>query len=356
MISVLSTVEEIDIIRDRWNDIMLDRSSSATPFQTADYVLASWNFLNHKGCELYILCYYRQLDSSLQAIFPFYVDKHHTLRFINDEHTDFCDCIISNESVGDYHLWQDVSETIAHNNSVRRICLMNLRCDSPLLPYLRYFLRPAIAYCSNSFSVLNVNPLVGDEHFLDSIDSLNSKERAKLKNVWRKMPDNCSLRIYSREVDIVFPRRELDDLVSAMVSQGLRSYDYFSDTMISLFEELYAAGLLQVYFSMLGDTPVAANLCLIDKTGDIIIDWIALYKDKRNNLDNLLQIIGYISQNGGSINFARGVYKYKIHNFHPMIYDLFTLRWSKSVLGQIRDIWAMSYYQLRQVAKKIIKG
>jgi len=351
MIKIVTTTEEIEALRESWQELYCN-AHNMTPFQSVDYVLSAVQTVSHKKETIHIVCYYRQKDNSLRAIFPWYIDKKKTLRFINDIHTDFCNAIVHKESVGDYHLWEDVSEYIKNNPAIKRVRLDNVMPDSYLLAYFRYFLRPSIVFCNNAYSILNIDKRQPDQNFLYTIQLPNSTERNRLKKICNKM-DDTEFEAY--KLPLSYPKEIIDNLMAQMVQSKIRIEIYFSQIR-NVVESLYAAGLLLVCVTVKNGQPLSANLFLKEELSNEYYNWLVLYTDKQYNLWNVLQIIELISAESGKLNFCRGTYEYKMRNFRPQLHNLYTLRYSKHVLACVVDIIDVCWFNTKKLVKaKMIK-
>ena len=351
MIKLVNTIDQIEQIREIWQKL-LDDSPNVTPFQSVDYVIASWSTMNSNGCKLFVVCYYNPRNNLLQAIFPWYIDVNHTLRYINDTHTDFCGAIVHKEVVGDYHLWEDVVDSIKNESDIKRVCLDNLSVTSVSIDYFRLFLCPSVVYCKNAYSVLSIDKKQEGHSFIYALNLSNAIDRNRIKKMVNKMED-VELNVYTSPQP--YPMSSIASLMDSMLKQGIREAVYFNEVR-GLIEKLYDAGLIYIYITSKNGSLLAANVFLKNKVDDIYYNWLVFYEDRQFNLWSLLQSIESISEEGGCLNFCRGTYEYKIRNFRPRVHNLYTLRWSRHIPGQLQDIWSILYYQLRQVAKKIIKG
>ena len=353
MIRIIDNIDALRNFQDDWNEIY-SNSINPTPFQAYDYVYNAWDYVSNHAKQLHIIVYIRQKDKAVLGVAPCYVDNKNALRFINDIHTDFCDIIVRSDAIADYHMWSEISDSILSCNSIKRVNLINLRPKSYLTSNLRYFLSPSFVYSNNAYTCCTLSHIDASQPVTDALMFLRSKERARLKNVYTKINAD-QLCVYDVHKGESFPSQLVTDVIKQMVDSGWRTYQYFNESMIMLFRSLYDAGLLQIHLTKKDNSILAANFWLYDKGNTEYIDWIAIYTDKERNLDNLLQSIHYIAQQGGMVNFGRGTYKYKMHNFRPQIYNLYTLRWSKSLWGQIGDLFAMNLYHIKQIIKKIIR-
>ena len=352
MIKVIRTFEEVETIREDWQKLFLE-AQHVTPFQSYAFTEATLKFLGEAIRQLYIICVIRQKDKFVQAIFPCYIDKNGALRFINDRDSDFCGPIIHQDFVCDYHVYEEFSNHVKGQKDIRHVRFENLVTQSATLGFLRYFFTGAVVYNNNTYSIVSVDKLeTQPKGAIDCIASLNSKEKYRLINVQKKM-DGESLRVYENSNGDDYPTEIVNTLIDGMVARGIRNKEYFNDDFLELFKNLFDAGLLQVAVTMKGNEPIAANICL--KMGkNEVIDWIAIYSERHYNLHNLLQIISRIAEEGGKLNFARGTYEYKIHNFRPIIYNLYSLRYSPTTLGTLNDIRHVSWHFFRKLVKRII--
>ena len=350
MITIIEDIPTLEIYREKWNEL-LTMAGDFTPFQTFDYVYSAWKIMPPHNGKLYILCYVCQKDNKLLAICPFYIDTKRTLRFINDIHTDFCDVIVCEESRDDYHLWEDIFEYIKSDKNILRVELINIVSDSFLLSFGRYFMIPSVVYCSNAYSILGIEKQESNANYLRSLQLSNSVDRNRLKKISNKLKD-YDFQLFSYPTE--FPKIIVEKIIEKMVDINIRDSSY-CDKIIKLVETLYNNELLSLYFTKIKDEYVAVNIFLNSTKSHHYYNWLVFYEDKKYNLYNLLQSIEYISKSGGYINFCRGLYEYKMRNFRPAVYNLYTLRWSKSIWGQIGDLFAMNLYHMKQIVKKIIR-
>ena len=191
MITTITNYYELISLRDQWNEV-LGQISEYTPFQTFEYNMASWDMIKNNDISLYIIVYIRQKDNKVQAIFPFYLDQSKSLRFINDLHTDFCDAIVCDEAQRDYHLWSDVCQCILSSTNIKSLRLNNISVESKLLSFFRFFLSQSIVYSSNAFSDVKLNVVKDTAKTTDALPYLRSKEKARIKNVYKKVDADCS--------------------------------------------------------------------------------------------------------------------------------------------------------------------
>lgn len=74
--------------------------------------------------------------------------------------------------------------------------------------------------------------------------------------------------------------------------------------------------------------------------------------DNTWNMKINLMIADYLYNNGGAtINFARGIYDYKMVNFHPDVKPLFCLKVSKTKWGHLKNIINTAFHYFKPVIK-----
>ena len=350
MIKIIDKIDLLDGIKLDWED-MVAKSSNTTPFQSYAYVRASCESMNMEKQSLFIMLYFSIKENKLQAIFPLYIDHSHTLRFINDIHTDFCDAIILDSVKGDYHLWEEIVMSIFQRTDIKSICLRNLRSSSAINAYFKYFFRPSLEYADNAYSMLSINPCVSGEHFSNCLCFLTGRERQKLRQISKKITD-LGFRVFDCMTDD--SRKILDDLICKMLELGIRENKYIQE-ILPIVYDMWRSRLASVFVTYKNDMPVALKVFLHNKNSKEYISWLMFYTDKKCNQYNIIQSLEHISKVGGIYNFARGVYGYKMEKFRPQIHNLYTFRWSRSIWGQLGDLCAMNLYHVKQIVKKIIR-
>ena len=87
---VIDTVEEFIAIESAWDALW--KCSRSTVFQSYSINAEAYTqLLSHHTLQLILL----EEKKAIKAIFPCYIDTSKRLRFINDNHFDFCGPIIS---------------------------------------------------------------------------------------------------------------------------------------------------------------------------------------------------------------------------------------------------------------------
>ena len=354
MIKVFNETQDLLPLKEEWIWLCQHSGTPITPFQQFDYIRYSWEFMCANLGQLHVIVIIRQKDKLVQAIFPCYIDKKKCLRFINDRHSDFCSAIIHRDFIDDYHLYEEFYEYYLSNKYIKRLQFINIREDNPMFANLAYFLKGSINRVVNMYSDFPISSTNNTQaSFVNELSRLNTKEKYRLKNVLKKTTE-LSLRIYDCREE-PFPETVINGLIQQMIISGLRTDNYFSAQMVTLFKSLYNSELLKLFVTYNKEQPIAANLFFYTEQTRDYIDWISLYIEKRNNLYNLLQAIEFISHDGGKLNFARGTYEYKMHNFRPSLHFLHGIYHSKSEFDKFCDLLNTNCYYLRQIAKSILR-
>lgn len=337
MIEVIRTFEGLSALEQEWNTLY-SVTPEPVPFQSYAFCRAAWDFVSSGNGrnELHILVWIRK--GQKLAIFPFYLDGKHCLRFLNDRHTDFCGPVLHPSAEGNFHMCEDLAEHIRECKEIRRVRLENMRSDL-FQSSLQIQLKGTLLYPYKRWSFFRMS---GDKEARSAVDTLNqltTKEKYRLKNIHSKMDKSgVSWKIYDVS-DEDWPSGLIDRLCEAMIENGIRKDKYFSPRFLDFLRSAYESGELSVCATLGADGPVACNLFLHSRYSREYIDWIALYTNPSSNSWNLLQFIDYLhSEGGGTVNFARNIYQYKTHNYRPVIRSLDRLRYSKGIFGKAGDL------------------
>lgn len=333
MIRVSSSAAEFDSLRNVW-DTFYNRLEKVSPFQSFAYCRAALPLLSG---NLHIVTWLRK--GEILAIFPFYVDSRRILRFINDSHSDFCGPLVMPEAEGDFHMCEEIAGHIRDCEEISGIRLENMRYDL-FQTALQYQLRGSFLYCYKQYS-----------HFAVSMNHLSTKEKYRLKNIAARMErEEARWCRFDASCGDPWPEELICSLTSSMIAAGIRKEKYFSGPFLEFIREIYESGAMMISATCIGDNPVSCNLCL--KNGNEVIDWMALYREPHYNGWNLLSLIGWMQGNGfGTLNFARGIYPYKMHNYKPAVGSLGRLHWSKSFAGRLADTFECWVSQVKRMKR-----
>jgi len=344
MIKVYYTAEEMESLKGPWTELYSE-CENVTPYQSYGYNIAALPLLSG---NLHIITWIRK--NIMMAIFPFYVDSSKTLRFINDRHTDFCGPLVRKEAYGDFHMCEELAEHIKETKEIKKAKLENMRYDL-FQTSLQFQLKGSFLFSYSRYSFFNVPKVGVAKSAIDSLAQLDKKEKYRLKNIASKMDKALAeWKNYDSAAGEAWPEELIATLTDSMVKAGIRKQKYFSPAYLEFVKNVYDSGLLMISSTYLEGQPVSCNLYL--KNGKEMIDWMAFYVQPSYNAWNLLQFLSWFHENGGGIlNFARGIYMYKMHNYRPALGSLDRLRYSKSFFGRIGDTFDCLICEIKRMAR-----
>ena len=352
MLKIINSQPDFEAFRETW-DNFYTQCPEATPFQSFAYNFASWKNLREKGDRLHIICIYRQKDKQLLALFPTYLDKKGCLRFINGRDTDFSGALFYKGFANDYHLLEEFTDYVKNTKEISALCFDNLKADNPLTSIFSYLLRGTQIKATNAWSIL---PIPGkneeDKTFIDCLSNLNSKDKYRLKNIVKKMKD-LEFKLFHVSSE-PYPTAIVEQIVNDMFAAKIRVEAYFSTEFLNLIKACYDAGELTLAVTYQDEKAVCINFYYQNQQE--FIDWLAIYTDKNMNLCNIIQMMQHIYENGGGqLNFARGLYPYKVHNFRPTLHNLYSVHYSKTKWGQFKNWLSVCKYYLKVVVKPYVR-
>lgn len=332
-----------------WEELY--KSSSATPFQSFTFQYSSWINMVSDG-TLHIIAIIREKDKSAIAVFPTYIDRCGILRFINGRHIDFCSALVLPEFERDYHLYEELADYIKNNSKIKGFELDNLQEDNYLSAILCYFFKGSLVSITNHWSFACVKSNEETLKIDESIAYLNREDRYRIRKL-KKKSEVFVCRIFCISTN-KFPKEYLDEIIRFMINVKIRTEAYFSHQFLRVVEDCYNDGVIKLIFTFSNSEPVACNICM-DNNAEYI-NWLSVYKNNQFTSLNLLQTLDKIHTNGGgTLNFARGIYEYKIRNFKPEIHNLYKISYRKSNCGKIGLWMNVCIYYLKQVVKSIIR-
>ena len=95
-IKIFNNIEDFLLIKDDWDRLFA--SGNYSVFQEFHFNYLSWKHELITDSRNQLAITVSIVDNHISSIFPFYLDSNKRLRFINDQHFDFCDCI-SNDAI-----------------------------------------------------------------------------------------------------------------------------------------------------------------------------------------------------------------------------------------------------------------
>lgn len=318
MIEVCKTIEELEALKENWNDVF-SKSSTATPYQAWQFVKTTWQVWHKPGDKLYVICYNQSKGKQYDAFLPCYINKIGELHLL-DYMTDFCDGVILDELLECYDMYYDIMQFIENDLNIRSVCFDNMRQESRLMAYLYGLGAFSQVQSVGGYTIARMHYSDKNQDFVDSIVGCNSKHRRKLRKVIKEN-ENLSVRMLCGAEP--YPKKAIRELGDFMVTENMRNKNYLSDSFYSYFKELYNHGQLLLLLLYDGDILSACKFLLKNTPQNELVSWVVLYRSNRYNSASRLFSLDYMYRNGiYNLNFARGVYAYKMSNFHPNVYIL----------------------------------
>ena len=354
MIKIISDKDSLLTFESVWTQLY-DEDSSATPFQRFGYILNSIDFSLSKNDKIYIVAIKDAQANKWVAIFPLFLDTHRHLRFINWRHTDFCRPLINPQSLN-YNLFKEFSEYILNNKDIQGLVFDNVELTNPLISALKSSFKYVITTDINYYSTVSIASKPTDIDSIDAFRAVPSKRKGKLRKIKNDKNNNCYLRIYNKTDGQPYPQKAINTLVNNMISDGIRVKEYFSDEMLVFWEKLYESDIISIAILYQNDIEKACSFLLVDKKKSEYIEWIILYNEKSWNVATCLWIEDYIYQSGDHsiFNFARGIYDYKLTNFHPDVKPLFCVKIAKTRWGHFKNIVSTAIHYSKPIVKSFL--
>lgn len=353
MIQVIKERQELLGIKEQW-DRLFEIADHTTPFQSFDYTYASLDLVINS--ELHVIILKAEDEKDIRAIFPCVLTSKSVLEFINARHTDFCGPIIS-PKFDNYSLYKEFSEYISNNKDIKGCLFENIMYSTPLTATLKPKFPFMITRDCNFYSYFTVKHQSKDKNFIDSFSTLTAKQRNYMRKEYKEFKNNCTFLILSSDNNDPYPEDYIKHLVHSMIDSEIRSQNYLNSNMTSMWKKLYDSGILT--FALLIDNdsqePITCGFMLIDKKRNDYIQWLILYKESYWNKRTYIALSEYLyAHNGGIINFARGIYSYKIIHFHPDVKPLFCVMIAKTKWGHIKNIAKTVFYYTKPVIKSLL--
>lgn len=353
MIDIIKTEDQLFQLREQWTELY-NSSSTATPFQSFDYVWQSWKCFSNDN-QLYIICVKGDSTNKLEAVIPCAISSNGILRFINDAHIDFCGAIVADGCVW-YNLYEGVAKHILENKDIKKAVFMNLMAGDPMLSAFKPFCTTCFVTDCNYYSEIDISSREKDKDFIDAFRNINAKQKKNFRTLLKKNDGKVDFRIHAMAAGDEYPEEAVEYLSNKMMEEGIRVKSYFSDSMLSFWKKLYQAGLLSAAVLRIDGELKSLNFMYYDVKRNEYIKWIMLYVENRFNMLINLYIANYLYEHeGATINFARGIYDYKMVNFHPDVKPLYRLIITKSIWSSVSALWDVNYYYIRQIGKKLLR-
>lgn len=342
-IRYVTTLDEFKSLEDKWEKLFLELNLSV--FQSFEFNFFSWvqefeSNTNNKLCIVII-----EKDNSICSILPLYIDSFRRLRFINDNHIDFCD-ILSNVNIDILYILENMKLNVSflsfHFKNLKSNSLLNIFLNRKLLKYKHI-------NTSDIYSELKISKGV----FPNNDPRFTSKYKSEFRRV-KKINKEFKYKIYE-SISSRLPINELTKLRDYVVSNNLRNSSFLDYNRMLLIQELYKSNKLVL--SVVEKDNKIHSCSFILKSNDNYLFWIDLYDNsKLINVYNYISFIELISLNKDVfISFGRGDYSYKTKNFNPIKKKLIAITIFKNNFSLLLYSFCVYVYKIvRYIYKKIM--
>lgn len=349
MVQIINSYKLLLEIRSDW-DSLIQQASDTTFFQTFNFIELSCRIYPEIAQGLNIIVH-RNKSKDIDAIFPFYIDNKHRLRFINDKHADFCNAVISVNVNAIYDLMLQVWQVIEISNRIKFVFLDNLIPQSIILSYWKVFAINGFVFSQTEHTWL-LCPC--SDNTLKEFKHLKSSKRSKILNDANKSA-HCELTIF-RCKEKKYPKREINEIIGIMLDTKTRTRSYFNAKMMGLMQGLYECGLVEISLLYDDGKPVSAGFTYYDDGGNKEMLWIIIYTHHKYNLWNNYRYMMKKSKISDHLfDFGRGGYDYKVGNFHPNIESEYRFLYSKTKWGNLYILFKICISHLRKTFNKYKK-
>ena len=342
-IRVISKIQEFQELKSAW--ISLFNSASYSVFQSFEFNYYSWEFELSKN-PLNQLCVVLLKNSvDIFAIIPLYIDIKKRLRFINDDHADYCDFISTDE----VKLLQ-VYSYLRLEFCFKSIILKNMKPTSNMYKLVKQLnFENKFVKIISEYSIINLEK----GRFPYNVKHYRSHQKHRINKAERKHHKKESLFFDSKEHS--FPKKEILFLRDSMISSGIRKYNFLTNERVCLIESLYNSGFVILHFISSEGNMKACNIVLKRSSKDFMF-WIDLFDElKMINIFSYIRFMKFVSSGSSAvIDFGRGRYFYKYSNFAPnfdKLYqiEIYNTKWGKlksMTINYIKDLLITMYKKI----------
>lgn len=345
-ISKIENHDELKRIESTWQSLC-SRTPNCRIFQTFDWCWNAWECVlgPQGGNELYVLVW-KQDGKDDVVIFPLYLDDKGFLRFIMDEHSDYCDCLYLPGR--NHHLaFKDALEFIKADKRVKQIALHKMDANSEALNYFAALAPQSQIAKENTYSWIEIAP---SDDFAASQPQLRSKDKANVRAIRRKA-EKRRLRILHAKRNDPFPESDFLHLVNEMKRANRRADEFMPDSLMAFCRKIYENGCAEIV-ELLDENNKAVALNFVLLMGARRLSWIFLYSDPHASTELYIKYF-YDNQNRSAyiFDFGTGGYDYKLGTFRPCMRALWGVSVSLAKWRRLED----AYRCLVVSAKKVVK-
>jgi|TARA_B100001964_G_scaffold220281_1_gene263181 hypothetical protein len=341
-IKFIKDISDFQSMKPEWEKLY--KNSDCTVFQSFEFNYFAWKneLSTKKQNQLTIILIIK--NNEIKAIFPFYIDKRKFLRFINDIHADFCDCL----AIDDFDFLQ-IIERVKKETHFYSMRFINIQKKSLLLQNLQYkdfnncIIRPF-----ERFAFLQLEKGCFPENY----SGFRSKHRTKFRRVKKKNSIRRHEILTTEKIS--FPKKEILSLKEKMIYLGIRDRTFLPLSQLKLLENLYNSRIL-IISTVKSKEKINAFSFILQRSDEYLF-WIDMYDDsKMVNIFNYICLMQKLSAEKNIVmNLGRGTYDYKISNFMPGINQLYAIFIFSNKYREFRYFFTKNLISLfKSVYKKI---
>lgn len=326
--AIVDNIEAFEKLENDWK-ALYQKCSELSAFQSFEFNYYSWKLLLHEKGKLFIVTFYEK--NKIAAIFPTYIDKKQTLRFINDTHVDFCDII--SDSTAPFKLFKTFKKVVCEQPLIRSLSFINMSSVYTTSQLNYHFKTKKSLRSDMQHATLSDNI---------QFSHLNSSEKSELKRIQKQWES-------SREEWKEFDYETITSLKSKMIDARLRSDDFLSDSFVTLLNKLFENDLLKIFSTNIENETAAVSF-MLNRSNNFLF-WIDLYNEKP--YVNLINYISCLKGKSGVYSFGRGTYNYKMNNFQPTPMNLYRFSFHKNWMLFFKEELTII---LKSVLKSVLRG
>lgn len=306
-IEIIRHANDLEKIKQDWRRLY-KKDDTYSVFQSFEYNFYSvYSQYDNQG-ELFVITL--DHNGKIIEIWPCILYGKN-LRFINQIHSDFCDILSENHT-------DEVINFIQSSEEITSISFKNIKSSSRVFKL--------VSDLNNCFISNEINyselELSKTDSFPSNFSHFVYRQRRRIKRIMKKY--NGEIVICSGWNDYLDYIFDIVRLENSMINRKIRP-SLFLNSVSILIHELIFSHKLQMSVLKIEDKICAISFFFKKKNEYSF--WIDLYDDKQmiNLYHNILFIKKITELTQANFNFGRGDYKYKIQNFGPKIFPLYTI-------------------------------
>lgn len=342
MIEIIKTVEKFKALEPIWRK--LEQGPRMRVFQTFDWCWNAWTKYHSKieGDKLWILHW---SHGNEHVVFPFFVDKIGTLRFIMDTHSDTLDAVY--QSGFNHHLaFKECVDLILGDKFIKQIWLQKTYGEGEGLRFFSVLLPGPCVARDHAFSWIDVGQ---NQPYLTFQQHLRSKDKVRYKGFLKKA-NECELRILSAKNGNEFPRDTVRQIRDAMIGSTRANASFLTDDMIDFIANIYERGLCEIPMLSYRGIVEALDFRLV-KDGRSLA-WIFITTNPHRATELYIRYAESTYRYDQQIlDFGVGPYGWKMLTFRPELNPTFSIRLGKTVLRHIKCLFSANIRMIKDYLK-----